>query len=265
MLKRTALVAFALLCVARTAAADSVPLTPGPYQAKYDNLETFTNPATGATCTTIVVGCVNSGIFVIETINTWPVFLHPIPWFTDSSAGEITGSFGGIVVTSVTANADGTFTINATGGTLSIYVDNTPDYDGTIANATNGTLMVSFNFIPGIVPGDPTTTVHGTASGITNPLSGEAFGYLDVIPGSGPWASFFDGNAIPGIVGAPPGADALEQSNFNSQTGIPAPWTLVSHDPVVGTIIPEPGSLMLLGAGLIGVGRSFKRRFNRAS
>src|SRR5690349_5694015 len=176
MTKRIALVAFALLCVARTAAADSVPLTPGPYEAKYENLEGFFvagsfeagNPIP---CLTVVAGCENVGIFNIETINTFPAFLNPIPWFVDSAAGEITGIFSGVIVTSVFPNADGTFTINATGGTLSIYADNTPDFNGTVANATNGTLMVSFNFMPGIVPGDPVTTVHGTSSAITSPLS----------------------------------------------------------------------------------------------
>jgi len=262
MTKRIALVALALLCVAGTARADSVSLTAGPYEAKYENLEAFFTPA-GAPCTTIVAGCVNQGIVDVTQIFSYPSFANPIPWFSVSGSAEITGYFYGVTVTSVTPNADGTFTINATGGQLDLYVDNTPDYNGTIANATNGTLLVSFQFIPGIIPGDFTTTVHGTASAITSPLSGQAAAYLAVIPGSGTSSSFFDGNAVPGQPGAPPNADAFEISNFTSASGLPGPWTLFSHDPVVGTIVPEPSSLLLLGTALIGFGRAFKRRLEK--
>ncbi len=80
-MKRIAVTALALMCVAGPAAADPIALVTGPYEAKYTNVEGFFEEEhLRLPCATIVVGCENAGTLELTTITPWPI-LGQYPWF----------------------------------------------------------------------------------------------------------------------------------------------------------------------------------------
>jgi hypothetical protein len=132
-----------------------------------------------------------------------------------------------------------------------------PNPPADIWNVTDGALFLSAIFVPGIT-GDPTTTYLQDITSITVPISGSGSGYLAVTGGSHAW--MFDSNTFLG--GA---ADLYLETDFRSGTiGDPDyGWTVVSHDPVLGSAVPEPATMLLLGSGLIGVAGFARRRFKK--
>lgn len=126
-----------------------------------------------------------------------------------------------------------------------------------------GGLLLSTEYVPGVLSnvGDNTTTVYGTI----NPnalLSGTANGFLKVTGGSD--QDRFDTN---GYLGG--SADMNANNTFCSVTeagcvdsGVGyGDWTTKINDPVVGTVkLPEPASLGLVGAALLGLGMVRRRK-----
>lgn len=153
-------------------------------------------------------------------------------------------------------------------------------YNG-ISNVAGGGLFLTADFVPGVLDaaGDTTTTVNGDFNALTTPASGGAQSYLSVTGGS--HAATFDTNGFTFTNNAP--ADLFSQNDFctpgdtgcvtlASGGGAPGSglisditastdhgWLLKSNDPVRGTI-PEPGTLALLGIGLLGMGFARRRR-----
>jgi len=115
-------------------------------------------------------------------------------------------------------------------------------------NAADGSLFLSADFVPGITA-DATTTYLQDIDSLTSPISGSGIGYLKVTGGSA--ASMFDSNLFAG------GADFLLQNDYRSGT-LDDPsygWTVVSHDPVLGSnaVVPEPTTMLLFGMGVVGM------------
>jgi hypothetical protein len=220
----------------------------GQYQIKYANYETIVS-SDGETL---------SGIFKVSSI--FDADNNTI-WYDGKDGQELTGYFTGLLVASITGTT--TQTIDFTGGSVYMYLDSTPDFTAnggpTAAFVTNtnttyndGVLALSANFVPGIVTGDATTTFQSSITALTSPFTGKGTGYASITGGT--LASILDSNSYLG--GA---ADLLFESDVKAPTGGSKGWPVTSSDPVSGTSVPEPGTLALLGAGMLGL-IGFKRR-----
>jgi hypothetical protein len=127
------------------------------------------------------------------------------------------------------------------------------DADGT--PIATGALFLSLAWASG-VDASGVTTVDGNLIGSSFPATGTAAGYLNVTGGD--YASRFDTNGQTGASGEI--RDLFAQNDFCDNLGGGAAcggpvgdWQLLSDDPVRGAVIPEPGTLALLGISLLGL------------
>jgi hypothetical protein len=286
-MKRTLLFSAIALTFSTAAQAVYVPPSGQPLYIKFDNIEQISQTNSIESPSGAAEG--NWGVFEVSDISLGdlssdPTFWGPISppiWQNESTDGaEITGIFWGITnLSAVQCTAAGAG-ICGTGGFLDLYWDSTPDgqlttattaqrtADDQFTNFTDGTFLVRLAFDSGIVPTDSGIDIVGSQAP-TNPTSfvSQADSYMSVDYSQvGPWTSLFDGDYFTTAFGQ---RDVRLRNIFNGPLPTTNGWTVddtdligaQSSDPFrVFTSVPEPATLLLLGAGMAGLGFSSRRR-----
>jgi PEP-CTERM motif len=217
----------------------------GPITIKYSNFETLIT-AGGQTL---------SGIFNVTSIlaaNSSQTVL----WSSGQNGQQLTGDFNGLVSQAPIVNG-GTTTINFTGGFTDLYLG--PNTGAGAFDATSpGTIGAAqaiasalINFVPGIVPTSSTITFSSQLNQLTAPFTGHGAGYGVIASTTGNFLDYL--NLDPHL---------LFESDLKATGSDVFGWSVTSQDPVTGTVVPEPGTLALLGIGLLGMAIYGKRRMN---
>jgi hypothetical protein len=121
---------------------------------------------------------------------------------------------------------------------------------GAGAGITDGVLFMSIEFVPGIIPSDPTELLQ-TVSSQTLPATGN--GAFDAECVSGPGCALFSDPSAPDFLGQ----FTLATTNAALQSN---GWFGDTFDPITANVIPEPGTVVVLGFSLVGLAGALRRR-----
>lgn len=282
--------------LAFSTAASALSLTGGDLRINFVNVDsaTSTYPLIGANqtiCTTVADCDVASGALAgsslapnaIGSEDTWGLLDvesirsadNSITYWSKGDNGEtLQGMFYGLddfrveEIFNVTGDTVATF---SHGGKLDLYLSGADNFGAntgpagrgglsTYAPLTSGTLYLSLDFTTGC--GSTPTVASATLCGSfdSNTVGGSS-GFLKVTGGSA--AAQWDTNnaaALSGLLNpVDPEADLFFTNEF-TPVGAGNGWSVVSNGNAIGTKLPEPGTLGLLGLGLAGLGMGLRRR-----
>jgi hypothetical protein len=264
--------------------AMAAPIDLGGYTGsviiKYSNEEGFTAPlqtlSNGVQAPT--AGSENFGIYTVTSIQSNPAS----PNILNSDGFVYAGVFTDIITTAVAPQSAGLstgFTSSTTGGTFTLYQIPVADYNSATIQAeglsgyttggctalddfscfngiTNvgGTAVLTFN----LGSSSPTYTLTDLNGNIVN--SGQSSASATITGGTDA------GQFLPTLTVQNDFCINDGQGTGTCGSGIvsaanPAnDFAVLSNDPVKGTVIPEPASLLIFGSGILGLGLLRRRR-----
>lgn len=137
---------------------------------------------------------------------------------------------------------------------------------------TDGVKQADFMFKDGITSTVGVIATNKADTGLLFPPTGEGKGFLEVVDNSGPLSDLVVRDVFTNFT--PPQATNIPgrmREIFLEFDFRPHPdagmtdygWDVNSEDPAIGHAIPEPGTMLLLGSGLIGLTGLGRRKFRK--